>query len=391
MEPGWMGILATLSRHLLLVGLLASVAGCAGMPSPRMRLGSIPYPGPFNLFKLGDPSDLGEHHYESAGASDSESDQGVIYTCKAGFLDISHVRDTIDLAYYAQRRLELDILAGRTQVELPTSVPSTLHLTLDYPDFWASLSGPAKARTAHELSILMSQRLAYLMGIWHEAVTWMGYRSSGLFTEDRSAFTYEDTMSHMVGVMVAATVLRQRGDDYDEAVTLALRQVIDGLGAVSPDTASKAIGLVEGRWWKDGNSLKRYLDVGLDDETIEPWLVPGLAGCNVKRVPSYALPSMANVSGRDFSGFYSVAIAPRTIVASWLDHAFGYPPERLDVKVDLPRIMSRIRAEMAVTMGPDLDDPGITRTVKWADPGRQARRGRYRAAATGADLHALPE
>jgi Protein of unknown function (DUF4056) len=350
-------VLATASRYLLLAGLLASVAGCSGMPPPRMRLGSIPYPGLFNLFKLADPSDLGEHHYELAEPNDSEADQGVIYACNAGFLDIGHIRDTIDLAYYMQRRLERAILAHHTQVELPTNVPSTLLLTLDYADFWRGLAGRDEARIAHELSIVMSQRLAYLAGIWHEAVTWMGYRSTGVFAEDRSAFTYEDIMSHMIGVMIAARVLRDTGDDYDQAATLALRQAIDGLGPVSPEIANKAIGLVEGKWWKDGNSLKRYLDVGLDDETIEPWLVPNLEGCDVKRSPSYSLPSMASVSGRDYSGFYTVAIEPRGIVASWLGQRFGYPPEELDVKVDLPRIMSRIRAEMAVTMGPDLDNP----------------------------------
>jgi hypothetical protein len=94
---------------------------------------------------------------------------------------------------------------------------------------------------------------------------------------------------------------------------------------------------------------------------------------------------------RDFSGFYTVAIEPRSIVASWLDQAFGYVPERLDVVVDLPRIMSRIRAQMAVTMGPDLDNADVTRTVKWADLGRDARRAPYGGTATGARLHAQRE
>jgi hypothetical protein len=210
----------------------------------------------------------------------------------------------------------------------------------------------------------MSQRLVYLMGIWYEAVTWMGYKSSVVVAEDRSSFTYEDTMSHMVAVMVVGRALRDTKHGYNEAVTIALRQVIDELGPVSIAKANEAVGLVEGKWWKDGMSLKRYLDVGLDDETIEPWLVPGLDACSVKRPPSYSLPSMANVSGRDFSNFYTVAIEPRIAEASWLDRVFNYTPARLDVKADLPRVMAKIREEMAATEGPDLDNPNATPTGK---------------------------
>jgi hypothetical protein len=119
---------------------------------------------------------------------------------------------------------------------------------------------------------------------------------------------------------------------------------------------------VEAKWWKDGDSLKRYLDVGLDDDRVEPWLVPGLNACTMKRAPSHSLPSMTDVAGRDFSSFYTVAIASRIGEASWLDHVFGYTPALLDVKTDLRRVMAGIRAEMAATMGPDLDSPSAIST-----------------------------
>jgi len=359
-----MAFLATLSRHLLLIGLTLMVFGCSGMSPPRLRLGAIPYPGVFNLFALCDPFDLGDHRYEGFAASRNETEHGVMYTCKAGFLDIGHIRDTIDWAYYTQVRLEQEFIAGHTRFVLPTGVPSMMHVTLEYPSFWNDLDRQEKARVAHELSIVMSQRLVYLMGIWYEAVTWMGYKSSVVIPEDRSSFTYEDTMSHMVAVMVVGRALRDTKHGYNEAVTVALRQVIDELGPVSIAKANEAVGLVEGKWWKNGMSLKRYLDVGLDDETIEPWLVPGLDACSVKRPPSYSLPSMANVSGRDFSNFYTVAIEPRIAEASWLDRVFNYTPARLDVKADLPRVMAKIREEMAATEGPDVDNPNAAPTGK---------------------------
>ncbi|MGB8437557.1 MAG: DUF4056 domain-containing protein [Burkholderiales bacterium] len=359
-----MALLATLARHLLLSCLALTLSGCSGVPLPRMRLGSIPYPGAFNLFELGDPFELGDHQYEMFVGNGNEAEHGVIYTCKAGFLDVSHIRNTIDLAHYTQVRLEPELLAGHAHIELPTGVPSSLHVKLEYPGFWNGLDRREKARLARELSIVMGERLAYLMGIWHEALQWMGYKSSGLFAEDRSAFTYDDTMSHMVGVMVSARALRDTRHRYDVAVTIAMRQVIHELGPVSIAEANEAVELVEGKWWKNGDSLKRYLEVGLNDGTIEPWLVPGFAACSVKRPPSYSLPAMANVSGRDFSDFYTVAIEPRIGEVSWLDRVFDHTPARLDVKADLQRVMATIREEMAATMGPDLDDPNAIPTEK---------------------------
>lgn len=351
-----MAILATPPRYLLLIGVALMLFGCSGMQPPRLRLGAIPYPGVFNLFALADPSDLGDHRYEASTAS-GEAEHGIMYTCEAGFLDIGHIRDTIDWAYYTQVRVQQALLAGDARLVLPTGAPCMMHVTLEYPGFWNDLYGPEKARVVDELSIVMAQRLAYLMGIWYEAVTWMGYRSSGLVGEDHSSFTYDDTMSHMVAVMVVGRALRDADHGYNEAVTIALRQVIDELAPVSVAKANEAVGLVEGKWWKGGTSLKRYLDVGLDDETIEPWLVPGLDACRAKRPSSYSLPSMANVSGKDFSSFYTVAIEPRIATVSWLDRVFNHRPALLDVKADLPRVMAKIREEMAATMGPDLDNP----------------------------------
>jgi Protein of unknown function (DUF4056) len=359
-----MAFFTTLSRHVLLIGFAVTVVGCASVPMPRPRLGSIPYPGVLNLFELCDPRVLGEHQYEMFVGPGNEVEHCVMYTCKAGFLDISHIRDTVDLARYTEIRLERELLAGHTRFLLPTGGPSTLHVTLAYPVFWEAFDRREKARTAHELSIVMAERLAFLMGTWHEVLQWMGYRSSGVFAEDRSAFTYDDTMSHMVGVMVAGVALRDAGHGYDRAVTVAMRKVIDDLGAVPIAEASDAIGLVEGKWWRDGDPLKRYLDVGLDGDTIEPWLVSGLNACAPMRPPSYSLPSMTNVAGRNFANFYAVAIEPGIGEASWLKRVFGYQPALLDVKTDLPRVMAGIRKEMAATLGPNLDDPAAAPAPK---------------------------
>ena len=345
-------------------------------------MGSIPYPGAFNLFELCDPLDLGEHQYEVFTGRGDEVEHCVIYTCKAGFLDIAHVRETMDWARYAQYRVERELRAGHTRFVVQTSVPSWLYVTVAYPGYWKDLDRQERARITHELSIVMGERLAYLMGIWHEAVTWMGYKSTAVVPEDRSAFTYEDIMSNMVGVMVAGTALRDTKHGYDDAATIALRQVIDELGPVSMSQAYDAIALVEGKWWKDGDSLKRYLDVGLDDDTIEPWLVPGLNACGARTPASYSLPSMADISGLDLSNFYTVSIEPRIDEASWLKgvfghtpgqiryvspssiRVFGYTPGRLDVKTDLPRVMAKIREEMAATMGPELDNPAAAPTAE---------------------------
>src|SRR5690349_16968818 len=97
---------------LALLLAVPTLVGCAGpADGPRDRLGALPFPGFFTLYSVADPARLGEHRYERTPRifRPDETERGIIYTARAGFLDIAHVRITID---------EVRFCAGRVRVAL---------------------------------------------------------------------------------------------------------------------------------------------------------------------------------------------------------------------------------------------------------------------------------
>ncbi|MEO6434482.1 MAG: DUF4056 domain-containing protein [Tepidisphaeraceae bacterium] len=293
---------------MTLLALLWGIGGCAGpMKAPRGRLGALPFPGPFTLYRIADPQNLGQHRYARTPRllEPDEAGHGILYTTRAGFLDIDHIRITIDTVRYCTERVRAAMRARSRVVVLETIEGSTFYVTLRYPAGWKSSSNDIEhERVADELAIRTGQRLGYLMMTWHEIVTWFGYRTVAFVDESHSSFTYDDTMSHVVGLRVAGQAMRDTSaQSFDEAVTSALGAELKSLGAVKPAQTRQASRAVENIWWSRGKPLKRQLDVGLLDDTVRPWLVPGLSFARAAKAEPFALPTLWRVSGRDFSGF----------------------------------------------------------------------------------------
>ncbi|MCL2640644.1 MAG: DUF4056 domain-containing protein, partial [Phycisphaerales bacterium] len=120
--------------------------------SPRPRMGGLPWPGLFSGFSIADPNNLGYHAYNGL-AGFNEAHRGIIYTCNGGFIDMAHVRKSIDTAKYVQVRVEMALLNDWSALRLKSLEPSVYVLHLNYPEFWQSLSPSEKKALARELSI----------------------------------------------------------------------------------------------------------------------------------------------------------------------------------------------------------------------------------------------
>ena len=156
---------------------------------------------------------------ENAGRK-RKSGRGVFYTCRGGFLDVTHIRLAGDLTAYVLPRIRLALDSGWTCIQIRGHEPSIFRLAFDYPSSWYRMEHDERQDLIDELSVRLSMRLAYTMATWHEFLTWYGYKSTIVFPETGSAFTYEDTTSHALGVLVAGEALRERmrtGVDYDAA------------------------------------------------------------------------------------------------------------------------------------------------------------------------------
>ncbi len=311
---------------------------------PRARVGSIPARGAFTLWKVADPARLGQHRYSAGVLGASEAARGIVYTTRGGFLDIAHLRKAADWTAYHHARIRFALEHGWSGVVLPCKEPSVYRLRFQYPSFWPNLSSSRKQRVIDELAIRLAQRLAITQTTWHEIATWYGYSSTPI-SEAGSAFTYDDTPSHVLGAIVAGMALRDRDRSYDEAVTHHLKRELDRLGAVKPAQTRQAVDAVKGEWWANGRVTKRHLDIGAGDGVVDAWLVPGFASRRVGRAERFEIPSLRHVAGMDLRGFEELTIEPR--MAAWARMRSDFPdkPDRCNPAIHFPLLMAKIRAE----------------------------------------------
>ena len=368
-------VIARIVSPLLALLLLG---GCSGSgATPRHRIGALPFPGTFTLYRAADPNDLGPHRYARTPRffQPDERESGIIYTTRAGFLDVAHLRLTIDWTHYYARRVRAAIDARFERFALPALDGETFHVTLNYPDDWHDLDEAQRSALADELALRCGQRLAYQMMTWHELITWFGHRRVLLIDESPSAFTYDDGMSHAIGLRVAERALRgslDRGNgavadgsrapidwrNGDAAVTAALRAELADLGAVSQAQTDRAARAVEGFWWARGKPLKRQLDVGLSDDAMRPWLVPGLSFAPIDAEPDpIRLPTLADVAGRDCSSFCSIRIQPNIPEAARMRAAVPGAPAQFTGERDLALLLAATRRAMRGQLAADVDRP----------------------------------
>ena len=358
------------TQKVLLAGLLAVMAAGCGYPPdladthrigrPRARVGRYPTATIGGGDAFIEPNKLGHHDYYFP----FDEKTGVVYTCRGGHIDLSHVRKSADWTAYAAEEIFAAIQKRHTQLELVLSDPGHYHITLNYPCDWDSRSTEEQLHSAREASIALGQYLSYLCSVWHEIITWFGYRNLGIYPEFPSSFSWEDTYSDLLGTYIAAAALHDTAYSYDDAVTLLLNQEIQVLGARSAATAKEAARQVENHWYKPGifflvDITKRNLDIGLDDGAITPWIVPDVDACPDAEARSYAVPTLQPLF--DLGFWVKVEIEPKGFEQGRLLHAayphLDTPPSRIVPAVHFHPIMAKIRKEAVALYGPDVDVP----------------------------------
>lgn len=345
----------------------ACVAGCSTAPAqPRTRLGSIPFPGIFTLYTTADPQRLGQHRYEAWWDKldgPNETSRGILYTCRAGFLDLSHIRDSIDWAKYIHdRTLECALRFGTGPASSQTfafsSSDARYEVELREPEWWHTLDPSERDQLAREAAIRIGQRLTVIMATWHEIGTWYGQETIPGISEQNSAFTWDDGTSHVVAAIVAGRALRT-GDPWDIAVTRELAAELEELGAVDSSCESQAIDLVKDRWWKNGIAVRRDLDTGLDHNPKIPWLVPGLPCCTHADpgCATLVVSDLHDVQGRDLTPMLDLRIIPSRSILRKAAGTSSSTPSAIHGEPALLQAIERVRAEMLERWGPDADKP----------------------------------
>ena len=353
---------------LSLLGVL--LAGCGYQPNlfdahgvgrPRPRTGRYATATIGGALFL-DPHNLGTHGYYNS----LKEHTGIVYTCRAGHVDLAHVRKSADwTAYVAERTLAM-IRSGRADLSVVPSDPVRFRITLRYPSDWDERPSDAQEETAREVAILLGRYVSFNASVWHEIITWFGYRNVPLYSEFPSAFSWEDGFSDLLGTHLGAAALRDAEHSFDQAVTLALQRELERLGVQSRTVAAQAAQQVKGEWYSPGflflmNMKKRNFDIGLDDGCITPWLVPDLDICPQAKAQPYPVPTLTGLAELGFDA--TVEIEPgglerdRLLRTAYPDTET--PPRVIVPSVQFPLIMAHIKTEAVEKYGPNVDVPGL--------------------------------
>lgn len=323
--------------------------------TPQMRIGSLLFPSVIFPLTLADPKNLGEHAYRLGPFPPvrfMETSRGIIYTRKAGFVDIAHIRNTIDLTYYAYGRLLAALKAELTHLVLVGAEPSVYHLWITYPDWWKTLSPATKKQLTEQLAERMAQKMSDLMMTWHEIITWYGYRPSILLGEKWSAFSCDDMSSHFLGSELAGQFLNLPAEQFEQAITRSLSRRLTELEAMEPEQTRQAVEQVKGLWWDWGEQdlLLRQVEVHLSGEAMHPWLVPALS--KGQQATILKLPGLDDVNGHDFSAMIRVEIIPNVLEAYNIRDDLHTSETNIHPERDFYHLASHIRNVEARTSQP---------------------------------------
>jgi len=250
--------------------VLLSLCGCFTGGIPRLRLGCYPTSTPGTRFI--DPNHLGPHSYDY----NFFEKNGIIYTCRGGHIDITHLRIAADHTRYLARKVRYQLIKGNENFSFrQVAEPSVYHVKINYPENWNQLSRGEKTKIADEISPRLGQYLAFTSSTWHEILTWFGYKCMAVIPESPSAFSWEDIYSNVMGTDLGARAVADRKHPYDKAMTILLDNEVKKLDGRSVHTAFMAAETKRGQWFTGTVAVdmkRRNFDIGTDDGFISPVL-----------------------------------------------------------------------------------------------------------------------
>lgn len=238
---------------------------------------------PVGVQNVVEASDLGQHRYHPRSLFDEKS--GLVYTCRAGLIDIGHLRGAADMVAHLYARLGAVDGAGRLALDL---ADGALEVTLARPLSDAERLGVA-------------QRVAYDLTVWHEIVTGSGDRTVPIFSEIFSALSPEDLYSDLVGTRLGAAAIASPLP-YDAAMQALLSDFLARVQARPLATTRAALDQVEGRWWRAQVAVPRPELLAARNPAFAPpllpWQVPSpeALGCEAPRALAVSWPELAGAA-----------------------------------------------------------------------------------------------
>jgi len=289
-------------KYIIGIGLVILACGC-NFEAPRPRMGTLPTPPPGPRFS--DPNHLGKHSYHF----NPFETNGIVYTCQAGHIDLTHLRWNADYTRYLTKKTYKTLLKKRKGFSFNITWERSTHkIEFSYPENWDIMSKKEKEKIAEEIAFEVGPYITFNATLWHEIITWFGTRFAAFEPEFNSAFSWEDVYSNLLGIKLGLEAIKDSNNDYDTALTLAIDRELNRLGVRSRSTAIDAVEKMRGKWFKgylDVQTMRKNVDVGLDDGYVTPILVPGI--CNGAQPQPLAVPVIDIMPKYGFSMKYEIS------------------------------------------------------------------------------------
>jgi hypothetical protein len=348
---------------------------CAFGADLKVAVGRVLVPG-VEIGNLVDPGQVGAHRYDNGFLSLQRSDprgvvdrenNGLVYTCRGGFIDLAHVRDNADNTLALAAAIARNLETGGS-IDIPPQ-GATMRIRL------RPVSAEAVQKYGRiQLSVAEAQWLAFQLSIWHEIATFYGYASLAQWPEKISAFSPEDLYSNQIGVRLAGGVVLSKGarseTEYDLGMDAWIARTLERLGAVSLKNSRTAMQRVDGIWWDSEKRIpdwtlvmRRSFDTG---PFLRGWRLedasPGAKGpVKPLRACRRAGPPLVLQVVDGFAGarFRDYSTAEFEVDDALVQAGFPLPrPEsRLVTQDDFPAIIEKIRQANAKEFGPGADAP----------------------------------
>jgi uncharacterized protein DUF4056 len=347
---------------------------CAFGTDLHVKLGAVPVAG-LSLANVIGADDLGPHEYDNGAISLEQSrpggelisieHNGLIYTCRGGFVDTAHLRDWADWTLYLSTVIARTLETGTT-IELPDEGGQRRIVTQPLHPLRVAGYG------SWPVAVPLAQWLAFQMSVWHEIATWYGW-SSTFFSEQASAFSPEDLYSNMLGIKTAAVLIygNQVTSEaaYNEGINGSIAGLLQLFGATPGDVGRLAMRSVDGVWWDSTTALpdkrlvlRRNMNYGVP---LTPWLASRAQPsrevnrqiaeyCGNRDTP-IVLEIPDDYAGMPFSEKVQLQIDVSDDLAASLP--LPHPGSRRLTQEDFPTMISHIRAENEQEFGQGADRP----------------------------------
>jgi Protein of unknown function (DUF4056) len=234
----WINICETLVKPLLLkackIKTAASATPVTVTPRPCCMLSPDLDITITTINNFLEPGSLGSHAFKSALDADIS---GILYTGRAGFVDLGHLRETCDIT---------------------KSVFDQLISTAGVPSIVSSKNGTATIKNCTSDLLTLAQAITYDEAKGHELVSFWQMSVGG----HNSSFSPEDLCSNFLGTVVARRAII-KGGNFNSTVTAEIDKLLTDLDVQTVAESLNSFNRIKNRWvnYTDSGSFKdiRYL------------------------------------------------------------------------------------------------------------------------------------